>query len=416
MPTTPTLPNARLTRYPGARTKGFGSFDPSTFPIDATEKLAETRDQLEIDSHVLGAHVDADVRRRLAEVENGIHPPDHTSLLAGSPTTPGSITAYNADIAAGRVRVNGVTKAWAARADQEIFGASEDIASIALDGGAVTALTADGKSCRYALVAFLVNGAVVERGIFGAEDDDASELPPTMAEIRAALTAAAISGADLSQIVIVSRATIKRVATDTITVTNLNPATAGTAANDAHADERAGIGSADMTLLARAAKGLSTTAAATASTITDYYLTARAGAVTLAGRKAYRAQAANLKYLGTSPTLTAYALDGTTPAALADTKEAQGALVELLVSGTPQRRAVIGAAAAAAASVAPTAQQIRDALENASISGADLGVVVVCGRWTVSRSGSTITHTHVDPATNDALSSERLRGYALAAS
>lgn len=223
MPTTPTLPAARKSRFPGT---GFndrpiqghlaargGDAGPPLGEIDYRRLDDALDDQLELDTHM--------------------EPISDTALLPANPTTANTIALYRIDYTAGALRVGGVYKRFAAGTDQKFLDASPDIPSYNLDGTTITALTADGKTYWFALVAILVSGAVVLRGVAGAEADDASEVQLTAQQIRDALGSASISGADLGAISVLARIKVQRVATNTITLTHTNPAS-----DDALAAER----------------------------------------------------------------------------------------------------------------------------------------------------------------------------------
>lgn len=174
-----------------------------------------------------------DLVRMVAANGSRVEGGSDTTLLADTASGGSTISEYAIDVAAGDVVVAGKHGRFAAASDQVVLG-TQDIPSYGLDGAAPVALTADGKSCEFALVALVVNGAVELRGVFGDEDDDGSQDAPTAAEIMTALEAADITNADLTTALILSRVTVKRVATDTITMTQIDPASdAGLAAERA---------------------------------------------------------------------------------------------------------------------------------------------------------------------------------------
>lgn len=150
-----------------------------------------------------------------------------TSLLTANGGTL-TIAAYQIDMSAGGVLVDGTFGAFALLNDQAIVGTGAWTKSFKLDGTAAALLTADGKTYWVALVVYRLNGVPTIYAIFGAEANDASEVAPTGAQCRAALLAANIATLDLSVGLVIARFKIQRVAVDTITVTHT--AAAATAA------------------------------------------------------------------------------------------------------------------------------------------------------------------------------------------
>jgi len=213
MPATPTLPADRLARFPGSTVKGFGSYNAQAGPVGYAEAQADVRDNIE-----------RDTRFELAS---------DTALLPANPTTANTIALYRADYTAGALRVGGVYKRFAAGTDQKFLDGSPDIPSYNLDGSTITALSADGKTYWFALVAVLVAGTPSLRGVVGAEADNGAEVPLTAQQIRDALGAASIADVDADAFLVLARIKVQRVATDTITLTHTDPAS-----DDALAAER----------------------------------------------------------------------------------------------------------------------------------------------------------------------------------
>lgn len=108
-------------------------------------------------------------------------------------------------------------------------------------------------------------------------------------------------------------------------------------------------------------------------------------------------------------------LNGAAPAAVEDGFELVVAICAILVNGAPELAYVFGDPVALAATpVAPTPDQCRIALGKLGITDhLESGVGIVVGNVTFSRN-TTMTLTHSDPATEDAVKAERLAG-ALAA-
>lgn len=202
MPTT-TTPNTLLGYFPGpilSNRKGDGN-NINFIDHDAVKTLC--RNNIAADCRVCG------------DSETALKTSDGASL---------TIAEYEIDVAAGECVVGGYYKRFAAVNDGVILG-TQTITSYGLDGGAPTALSADGKTCWFALVAIVVNGAVEMRGIFGDEADDGSEDEVTAAQINTALRAASITNHDPDVFMVLGRIKIQRVATDTINLTHTDPAT-----------------------------------------------------------------------------------------------------------------------------------------------------------------------------------------------
>jgi hypothetical protein len=147
-----------------------------------------------------------------------------SGLGVSDPTTANTTILYMVDIAAGDVLVDGLARNQAAAADTVLIGAAAWDKSYKIDGTAAVVLTADGKS--YIAVIVAINdgdGSATLHAVFGAEADDGSEVAPTLAQIRAALTAADVDWDGKSGMV-VARILIQRVAVDTITMTHTDPA------------------------------------------------------------------------------------------------------------------------------------------------------------------------------------------------
>lgn len=207
MPTTPTPPATRLAgaRWPGDVVLSRSRGDDGLVPMRLASIQAMARDQIEMDT--------------------GLRPFGDTALLLAEGSSI-SLTAYHFDVAAGVVSVGGVLGRIAADTDAKFVGTTPDITTYALDGSVAAVLADPDTTAWIVLVAILVNGAVELRGILGDAAADSEETEPTPQEIRDALEAANISGADLDAFGAYSRVKIQRVSgsPDTITTT----VTAGT--------------------------------------------------------------------------------------------------------------------------------------------------------------------------------------------
>lgn len=148
-----------------------------------------------------------------------------TTLVAADGSTGSVIAVYRIDYTAGSVLVAGLPAVFGAGTDVILIGASEWGKSYQLDGSSAVVLTADGKTYDMVVVAIVVDGAVTLHAVFGDEATDSEEVALTMTTISAALIAADITDIEARAGVIVARMTFQRVATDTITVTNIDPAT-----------------------------------------------------------------------------------------------------------------------------------------------------------------------------------------------
>lgn len=138
-----------------------------------------------------------------------------------NPSSANTIALYRIDYTAGTIRVNEAQKYFAAGTDVQFLG-TPTITSYDLDGTTMTALSEDGKTYWFTIVAIDVNGAVELRGIAGAEADDGSEAAVTDAQIKACLEAASIANIRTLTYVRVCDIKIQRVETDTITLTHKN--------------------------------------------------------------------------------------------------------------------------------------------------------------------------------------------------
>lgn len=162
---------------------------------------------------------------------------NNTACLPDAPDSGASITAYACDIVGGDVLVGGTFGRIATADDQSIGDDESDIPGYDLDGTEITLLSADGKTYEVAIVAIDVDGEVELRAVAGAEANDGEEVGPTVAQIRDALIAAEIADHRDTVGLVIGRLKFKRVATDTITVTKIDPAS-----NAASAAERCGAG------------------------------------------------------------------------------------------------------------------------------------------------------------------------------
>lgn len=162
---------------------------------------------------------------------------NHTAVLPDAPDGGATISAYACDIVGGDVLVGGTFGRIATADDQTIGDDESDIPAYNLDGTELTLLSADGKTYDLAIVAIDVGGTIELRAVAGAEADDGEEVAPTAAQVRDALIAAEITNHRDSVGLIIGRLKFKRVATDTITVTKVDPAS-----NAALAAERCGAG------------------------------------------------------------------------------------------------------------------------------------------------------------------------------
>jgi hypothetical protein len=175
-----------------------------------------------------------DAQRAILAAMSRVTGADTTFLTTDGATK--TIASYEIDIAAGTVIVGGVPGRLALIDDEDLLSISSLAAAVDLAGGAVAALSADGKTYDVAIVAILISGAVQLAAVFGAEADDTSEVAPTAAQIHTALAAAAIANHDSKAGVVVARVKIKRIATDTITYTH----TAAASDDDLWAERQVG--------------------------------------------------------------------------------------------------------------------------------------------------------------------------------
>lgn len=176
-----------------------------------------------------------------------------------------------------------------------------------------------------------------------------------------------------------------------------------------------------------AATNLQTTAGA-AETIAQYEIDLSGGFCKVAGYAAIITALNDQPIVGTDEWAKSFKLDGTAAEVLsADGQTYEAAFVVLLDidgsgNGTLALHAFFGDEAADGAEVAPTGQQIRDAIDAAKAAGnlaatINADAFLVIGRATYQRVATdTMTVTHADPASDAALASERYRGYSLAAS
>ncbi len=138
-----------------------------------------------------------------------------------------SITAYEVDLATGGVLIGGMYKTIAALANKDLLDPA-DVVCVDLDGVAAVAITADGKDVEVAMCAVVVNGAVVVRGVFGAEAATGAAVAPTAAQCAAALALYAEAHYLPSELGIVfARILIDRAATDTVSMTHTAAASDG---------------------------------------------------------------------------------------------------------------------------------------------------------------------------------------------
>jgi glycerate kinase len=157
---------------------------------------------------------------------------------------------------------------------------------------------------------------------------------------------------------------------------------------------------------------LLTTDGTSGSTIALYRIDIAAGNPLVSGVVAIMATAADTVILGAGTWDKSYTLAGGTPAALsADGKTYDIAVVAIVVSGAVQLHAVFGAEADDTSEVAPTTQQIKDALIAASITGLQQRGGLVVARVKIQRVATdTITMTHTTSASNAGLLLERSCG------
>lgn len=161
------------------------------------------------------------------------------------------------------------------------------------------------------------------------------------------------------------------------------------------------------------------------TSITAYEIDLTTGIARVGGKMTSLPALNDEEIVGAGQWAKSYALDGEAPAVLsADGKTYEAAIVAIL-AGDPlvvDHAIVVGAEAADGAEVAPTEQQIRDALEAATTREtsplllSDLAVFLVVGRIKIQREAvDTIAMTHTAAASDAALKIERARGVSLAA-
>lgn len=116
--------------------------------------------------------------------------------------------------------------------------------------------------------------------------------------------------------------------------------------------------------------------------------------------------------VGTDAWAKSFKLDGTAAAVLsADGKTYDVAFVVFNLSGTPTLYAIFGAEEDDGSEAAPTAAQIKAAIEAADITGLDSSIGLIVGRTKFKRVAvDTITPVHTDPASDEALKAERALG------
>lgn len=131
-------------------------------------------------------------------------------------------TAVQIDMTAGRARVDGVAGKISALNDFAILGTGA-AKCLDLDGTAGTLPSAEGKTKDAALCIVVIDGALDFRVVLGDEADDTEQVPPTVAECRDALIAAAITDLREGVGLVVQRFTIARGAATTITLTHGAP-------------------------------------------------------------------------------------------------------------------------------------------------------------------------------------------------
>ena len=148
-----------------------------------------------------------------------------------------STTAVQINMTACPALVDSVPGKVAALTNFAILGTSA-AKCIDLAGAAGVIPTANGKTKDAALCLIVVNGALDFRVVVGAEANDGSQVPPTVAQCKAALAAANISGMRAGVGLIVQRFTIARGASTTITLTHGAPSS-----TEALWKERMGTGS-----------------------------------------------------------------------------------------------------------------------------------------------------------------------------
>lgn len=137
----------------------------------------------------------------------------------------GSTTAlYRVDLAALEVLIDGVHDRAAAAADQVLVGAGQDIESYDLAGDDSIVMPSDDFDTKFAIVAFLVSGALELRAVFGDVAATGAAVAPTPAEVGASLQVAlaANANADLTTGLIVARGLVARAAA-AIAITGVDP-------------------------------------------------------------------------------------------------------------------------------------------------------------------------------------------------
>ena len=169
----------------------------------------------------------AEARDLLIRSLSGIPGEINTELITAAPSTPPTLVNLYIQITAGRARVGGIYERFAAQDDYDLLVES----FYELDGTDGVVPSADGKTYWLLIVACLVDGTVTLVALKGDEADDASEVEPSDEELAAALRdAAAIASSDIEDLepeagaFIVAMSKVQRVAVDTMTITDLDPA------------------------------------------------------------------------------------------------------------------------------------------------------------------------------------------------
>ena len=170
--------------------------------------------------------------------------------------------------------------------------------------------------------------------------------------------------------------------------------------------------SAQSRVLAGEAGGeLETAVASTVSTASAYRLDTTKGAILVDGVYARPAAQTDLLLRDAGPQFARlFGLDGLVPPLLVtNNTEYQAAYVWALVAGVPTDYVIFSAEAATGTGVDPTPDQIRAALAIGAPT-ALLDSILVSGRWEILHGVGTITDTHKDKDTDDALEAERRTG------
>jgi hypothetical protein len=153
-----------------------------------------------------------------------------TDLITVAPLTGPTLANLYIKLTAGRASVGGVYGRFAVQDDYDLTNAAVPFYDLTGADGAVP--SADGKTYWVAVCLVVVGGVVTIATVAGDEADDGNEVEPSEEEIAAALKAAAALPSSLIEGLQppaggfqCGLAKVKRVAVDTITVTDTDPAT-----------------------------------------------------------------------------------------------------------------------------------------------------------------------------------------------